>query len=73
MPLKVEKDQSTNTFYLVACLYYMLLYKSKEKQKGVTMAEVIIEVYNPENNTVLYQKTFEGSDSYSFLFLFTLI
>ena len=28
------------------------------------MAEIIIEVYNPENNTVLYQKTFEGPDNY---------
>lgn len=28
------------------------------------MAEIIMEVYNPENNTVLYQKTFEGSDKY---------
>ena len=28
------------------------------------MTEIIIEVYNPENNTVLYQKTFEGSDKY---------
>lgn len=28
------------------------------------MAEIIMEVYNPENNAVLYQKTFEGSDNY---------